>query len=75
MATLDLSADVVTLTQQLVDIESVSGDEKEITDARVLGGMHFRHSLMNGAQIGRKVAKNLVKNFFQELPISKAPHR
>jgi len=42
--------------------------EKEVADARVLGGMHFRHSLMNGAQLGRKVARNLVKNFFQELP-------
>jgi hypothetical protein len=42
--------------------------EKEIADARVLGGMHFRHSLMNGAQLGRKVAKNLVKSFFQPLP-------
>jgi hypothetical protein len=42
--------------------------EKEIVDARVLGGMHFRHSCMNGAQLGRKVAKNMVKNFFQELP-------
>ena len=42
--------------------------EKEIVDARVLGGMHFRHSNMNGAQIGRKVAKNMVKNFFLKLP-------
>jgi hypothetical protein len=39
--------------------------EKEIVDARVFGGMHFRHSAMNGAQLGRKVAKNLVKNFFR----------
>ena len=39
--------------------------EKEIVDARVFGGMHFRHSDMNGAQLGRKVAKNLVKNFFR----------
>ncbi len=30
---LDLSADVVTLTEQLVDIESVSRNEKEIADA------------------------------------------
>jgi len=42
--------------------------EKEIVDARVFGGMHFRHSLMDGAQLGRKVAKNLVQNFFQKLP-------
>ncbi len=33
MAHLDLSADVVTLTQQLVDIESVSHHEEEIADA------------------------------------------
>jgi hypothetical protein len=39
--------------------------EKEIVDARVLGGMHFRHSAMHGAQLGRKVAKNLVDNFFR----------
>ena len=39
--------------------------EKEIVDARVFGGMHFRHSAMNGAQLGRKVAKNLVNNFFR----------
>jgi hypothetical protein len=41
--------------------------EKEIADARVYGGMHFRHSDMNGAQLGRKVAQNMVKNFFQKL--------
>jgi hypothetical protein len=39
--------------------------EKEIVDARVFGGMHFRHSGLNGAQLGRKVAKNLVDNFFR----------
>ena len=33
MPALDLSADVVTLTRQLVDIESVSRDEQEIADA------------------------------------------
>jgi PAP2 superfamily len=42
--------------------------EKEIADARVLGGMHFRHSIMNGAQLGRKVAQNVIRNFFQQLP-------
>ena len=41
--------------------------EKEIADARVYGGIHFRHSDMNGAQLGRKVARNMVKNFFQKL--------
>ena len=41
--------------------------EKEIADARVYGGMHFRHSAMNGAQLGRTVARNMRKNFFQKL--------
>ena len=31
--TLDLTADAVTLTEQLVDIESVSRDEQAIADA------------------------------------------
>jgi succinyl-diaminopimelate desuccinylase len=33
MTSLDLHADVVTLTEQLIDIESVSGNERAITDA------------------------------------------
>lgn len=41
--------------------------EKEIAAARIYGGMHFRHSDMNGAQLGRKVARHMVKNFFQKL--------
>ena len=48
----------------LYDTE-VNDIEKEIVDARIFGGMHFRHSDMNGAQLGRKVAKNLVANFFR----------
>lgn len=47
--------------------------ENEIIDARVVGGMHFRHSNMDGAQLGRKVAKNLVKNYFQKLECGRRP--
>jgi len=39
--------------------------EKEIVDARIFGGMHFRHSAMKGAQLGRKVSRHLVNNFFR----------
>jgi hypothetical protein len=39
--------------------------EKEIVNARIFGGMPFRHSEMKGAQPGRQVAKNLVENFFR----------
>jgi hypothetical protein len=41
--------------------------EKEVAAAGVYGGMHFRHSDMSGAQLGRKVARNMVKNYFQKL--------
>jgi hypothetical protein len=45
--------------------------EKEIAAARVYGGMHFRHSDMNGAQLGRKVARHMVKNYFQKLSVGR----
>ena len=38
---------------------------REIYDARVWAGLHWRHSLLNGAQVGRKVAKHVCDNFFQ----------
>jgi len=41
---------------------------REIYDARVWAGLHWRHSMMHGAQIGRKVAKYVSDNFFLPLP-------
>src|SRR6266542_3885921 len=38
---------------------------KEVYDARVWGGLHFRNSMMEGAWIGKKVARHVVMNFFQ----------
>ena len=38
---------------------------KEVYDARVWGGLHFRNSIMEGAWIGKKVARHVVMNFFQ----------
>ena len=37
---------------------------REIYDARVWAGLHWRHSMMHGAQIGRKVSKYVSDNFF-----------
>ena len=39
--------------------------EKEIGNARIWGGLHWRHSINHGAQIGRHVAKHVTRNFFQ----------
>jgi len=38
---------------------------REIYSARVWAGLHWRHSTRHGAQIGRKVAKYVVENFFR----------
>ena len=38
---------------------------REIYDARVWAGLHWRHSMLHGAQIGRKVAKHVCDNFFR----------
>ena len=38
---------------------------KEVYDARTWAGLHFRNSTMEGAWIGRKVARYVVANFFQ----------
>jgi hypothetical protein len=41
---------------------------REIDDARVWAGLHWRHSMRHGGQIGRQVARHVTKNFF--LPTS-----
>ncbi len=38
---------------------------KEIIDARVWGGIHFRTADMQGAVLGKKVAHYLKKHYFQ----------
>jgi hypothetical protein len=39
----------------------------EVNDARVWAGFHFRYSQEDGSRIGRKVARFVVRNFFQPL--------
>ncbi len=38
---------------------------KEIIDARVWGGIHFRTADVQGAVLGKKVAHYLEKHYFQ----------
>ena len=42
---------------------------KDVTDARVFAGFHFRTSCIRGEIIGKKVAKYVAKNYF--LPVEK----
>jgi hypothetical protein len=54
---------------QLIQAERTYDDlnalMREIDDARVWAGLHWRHSMRHGDQIGRKVAKYVVTNFFR----------
>jgi hypothetical protein len=40
---------------------------EEVNNARVWAGFHFRYSQKDGTRIGRKVARVVVRNFFQPL--------
>jgi hypothetical protein len=40
---------------------------KEVYDARTWAGLHFRNSTMEGAWVGKKVARYVVANFFQRI--------
>jgi hypothetical protein len=40
---------------------------KDVTDARIFAGFHFRTSCLHGAVIGKKVAKYVARNYFLPL--------
>lgn len=40
---------------------------REVQVARIYGGMHFRHSIIQGTVLGQKVARQLLKRYFQPL--------
>jgi len=64
-----------TAVPQLVQTERTYYDMnalmRDIYDARVWAGLHWRHSMMNGAQVGRKVAKHVFDNYFRPVTSSK----
>jgi hypothetical protein len=37
----------------------------EVDDARVWGGLHWRHAMRDGAKIGRAVARHVARHFFR----------
>ena len=39
----------------------------EVEAARIYGGMHYHHSILQGALLGKKVARQLRREFFQPL--------
>lgn len=41
---------------------------REVGDARVWGGLHWRHAITHGEQIGRRVAAHVAKHYFRPTP-------
>jgi hypothetical protein len=61
--TVTTTAPQATVTQRTYkDVNSLM---REVDNARIWAGLHWRHSMRHGAQVGRKVAQHVTKNFFQ----------
>jgi hypothetical protein len=61
--TVTTTAPQATLTQRTYkDVNSLM---REVDNARIWAGLHWRHSMRHGAQVGRKVAQHVTKNFFR----------
>jgi hypothetical protein len=52
-------------TRTTRSFERLSDALKEVIDARVWGGIHFRTADVQGAVLGKKVAHYLRKHYFQ----------
>ena len=46
--------------------ESFDDVVTEVDDARIYGGMHYRHSVKEGNRLGRKVADHILKHHFRQ---------
>ena len=55
-----------TVTGQTHHYERTDELTKEIIDARVWGGMHFRNSGERGVELGKEVSHWIAKHYFQE---------
>jgi PAP2 superfamily len=61
-----LSIDSTVAGTTIHDFTRLSDVRKEVTVARIYGGLHFRKAMIDGEQIGRDVTKHLFRNFFDE---------
>ena len=61
----------ITLTSTAVatprSFDNTDDLKKEIIDARIFGGMHYRTSVEDGLRVGKKVAKWVAQHYFQPL--------
>jgi PAP2 superfamily len=59
-----LGGGTVTATRSFTSTDALL---KEVQAARIYGGMHFRHSILQGTALGQKVAHQVVNKYFQRL--------
>jgi hypothetical protein len=62
---LDFSFDTATTGLAARHYASTDDMIREIGDARVFAGIHFRHATEDGALLGRRTAKWIMRNYFQ----------
>jgi hypothetical protein len=53
-----------TITSTTHNFTSTDDLRAEIIEARIYGGMHYRNSVVIGAQIGQEVVANMLKHHF-----------
>lgn len=54
-----------TVTNTVHEIRSTKELEDEVKNARIYAGIHYHHSVVEGADLGRKVARQAFREFFQ----------
>jgi hypothetical protein len=57
-----------TVTNTSHEFDDVTELQREVFGARIYAGFHYRHSLMQGFEIGLQVARNMSREFFREWP-------
>ena len=55
---------VPALNQTEYTYDQLNALMRDVDDARVFGGLHWRHSMRHGAQVGRRVSAYVTRNYF-----------
>ncbi|HTV01941.1 MAG TPA: vanadium-dependent haloperoxidase [Luteitalea sp.] len=58
---------VPALVQAERTYDQLNALNREIGNARIWGGLHWRHSIQHGSQVGRRVAAHINRNYFEPI--------
>ena len=62
-----LDSGVAGLLHPIHEFTSTDQMVKEVADARVFGGMHYRNSTSEGARLGRRTTEWIAERFFRRV--------